>query len=98
MTVQISIDNRLRSHIPPLRPEEFAQLEEDILREGCKAPLVVWNGVLVDGYNRYATCTKHNLPFSVGEVSFTDFDAAVVRIEENQLGRRNLTADQFAYY
>jgi N6-adenosine-specific RNA methylase IME4 len=92
------IDERLKSHIPPLRPDEHALLEESILREGCREPLAAWNGLLVDGHNRLEICRKHGLPFSVREVSFEDIDEAIAWIEDNQLGRRNLTADAFAYF
>ena len=97
-TSGVTIHERIKSHIPPLRPEELNQLEENIKREGCRSPLVVWNGVLVDGHNRYDICRRNGLPFAIEQRSFADLDAVIVWVEENQLGRRNLTADQFAYF
>ena len=94
----IRIDERIRSHIPPLRADELAQLEENILRDGCQSPLIVWNGVLIDGHNRYEICTRNGLVYETTEIDLPDFDAAIAWIEDNQLGRRNLTADQFAYF
>jgi hypothetical protein len=38
------------------------------------------------------------LPFETIDIDLPDFEDAVEWIEENQLGRRNLTPDQFAYY
>jgi N6-adenosine-specific RNA methylase IME4 len=96
--MNIIINEKLKSHIPPLRPDELSQLEQNILREGCKSPLAVWNGTLIDGHNRFEICTKHSLPFRIEEIDFPNFDAAIIWIEENQLGRRNLTTDQFAYF
>jgi N6-adenosine-specific RNA methylase IME4 len=96
--IDVVIDERLRSYMRRLRPEEFSQLEENILQNGCRDPLVLWNGVLIDGHNRYEICSKHGLPFFYENVEFEDFDEAVAWIEENQLGRRNLTADEFAYH
>jgi ParB-like chromosome segregation protein Spo0J len=95
---EIRIDQRIKAHIPPLRPEEFAQLEANILKEGCLAPLTIWSDVLIDGHNRYAICQKHGLPFKVNERIFDDIDAALEWIENNQLGRRNLTPEQFNFY
>ncbi len=40
--VKIQIDSEFKSLIPPLSPEEFKQLEENILQDGCRDPLVVW--------------------------------------------------------
>jgi hypothetical protein len=56
MNPVIRIDERLRSHISPLRADERAQLEENLLRDGCQSPLIVWDGVLLDGHNRYEIC------------------------------------------
>lgn len=38
----IIIDPEFKSLIPPLAEEELAQLEQNILAEGCRDPLVVW--------------------------------------------------------
>ena len=94
----IRIDERIRSHIPPLRADELAQLEENILRDGCRTPLTLWGDVLIDGHNRYAICQSHEIPFKVEHLAFNSLEAALEWVETNQLGRRNLTPDQFAYF
>lgn len=38
----IQIDPEFQNLIPPLAPEEYAQLEANIRAEGCRDPLVVW--------------------------------------------------------
>jgi len=38
----LTIDPEFQSLIPPLAPEELAQLEANILADGCRDPLVVW--------------------------------------------------------
>lgn len=40
--MEIQIDPEFQSLIPPLAPEERKQLEENILKDGCREPLVVW--------------------------------------------------------
>lgn len=91
----IVIDNEFKALIPPLQPEEFAQLEANILADGCRDPLVVWGDILVDGHNRYAICTKHGIEFDTVSVEFVDREAAMDWMDANQLGRRNITPDQF---
>ena len=86
----ISINPAFRDLIPPLGPEELAQLETNILVDGCRDPLVLWNGTLVDGHNRYTICSRRNIPFKTVEKEFTDEDAAKIWIIQNQFGRRNL--------
>jgi len=39
----VDIDPEFASLIPPLTPEELAQLEQNILAEGCRDALVVWD-------------------------------------------------------
>ena len=91
---KITVDPEFKSNIPPLSDEEFAQLEKNILADGCRDPLVLWGQLLVDGHNRYAICTKHGLPFNTVQKEFASRDEALDWTDANQLGRRNLTPDQ----
>ncbi len=43
------IDADFQSRIPPLTKEEAKLLEESIIAEGCREPLIVWCDRLVDG-------------------------------------------------
>ena len=97
MSLHLTIDPEFASKIPPLREEELKQLEENILADGVVInPLIVWNGVIVDGHNRYHILQKHpEIPFSTYKKAFSDRYAAIAWICKNQLGRRNLTPQQF---
>ena len=90
-----SIHPALESHIRKQSDEEFRILEESILAEGVRDPLVVWKeeGVLVDGHHRKKVCDRHNLPFQVVYRSFKDLEAAKAWMDLNQLGRRNLSKE-----
>lgn len=92
----VKIDRGFKALIPPLSPEEFSQLEQNILAEGCRDALVVWGEVLLDGHNRFEICRKHGIEFSTTSLEFTDREAAADWIDKNQLGRRNLTPDQMS--
>jgi ParB family chromosome partitioning protein len=84
------IDPEFKALIPPLAPEELAQLEANILADGCRDPLVTWQGILIDGHNRFAICSKHGLTFQTVEREFADRQAAELWMIGNQMGRRNL--------
>jgi len=90
----LTIDPEFRDLIPPLTDEERELLEAGILKEGCETPLTVWNGVIVDGHNRYEICHEHGVPFAVMEKDFKDHEEALLWIVTNQLGRRNLSSYQ----
>jgi N6-adenosine-specific RNA methylase IME4 len=91
----IRIDPEFRDLIPPLRPDERAQLEANIAAEGVRDPLVIWRGTLLDGHNRYEIATRLGLPYQIVERDFDSRDAAADWIDSNQLGRRNISADTF---
>ena len=90
-------DKEFKAIIRPLFKSEFLQLEENILTDGCRDPLVVWNGIIIDGHNRYEICTKHRIPFAVTELEFDCREAVVAWVCSNQLGRRNLTEESRKY-
>ena len=87
----LNIDNRLDQLIPPLRASEWTLLLDSIVENGCEVPLIVWNGTIVDGHNRYRICRDNNIPFAVEEKQFGNIDEAKKWVILNQLGRRNLS-------
>ena len=92
--MQLKIEPEFQELIPPLTAEEYKQLEDNIIREGCRDALVVWNGFIVDGHNRYEICQRHGVEFKTVDHQFSNKDEVMDWIDANQLGRRNLTPDQ----
>lgn len=94
----IRIDPAFQSLIPPLTDDERAQLEANLLTEGCRDRLVIWrqNRILLDGHHRHDLCEQHGIPFKVTELDFPDRATAMQWAVENQVGRRNLSDDQRA--
>lgn len=56
--MNIKIDPEFKALIPPLDADERAQLEANIVADGCRDPLVLWCDVLLDGHNRHEICTR----------------------------------------
>jgi hypothetical protein len=98
---QIVIKDEFKFLIPPLLDDEYAKLEESILAEGCRDPLVVWKNnseyVLIDGHNRYAICTKHSLNFNIQIMEFENSELVMDWMVNNQLGKRNVTDETKSY-
>jgi N6-adenosine-specific RNA methylase IME4 len=86
----MQILKELEALIPPLTSKEFKQLERNILEEGIRDPLVTWNGILVDGHNRYRIAQEHDINYVTVEKEFADMNAVKEWMVNNQLGRRNL--------
>lgn len=91
--MKLTIDPEFKALIPPLSSEEFALLEANIQRDGCRDPLTVWGDTLLDGHNRHEICTKHNLPYLTFQIELPDREAAMDWMDANQLGRRNLSKE-----
>lgn len=110
---QILILPELEQLIPPLLMDERQQLEQNIIREGCREALLIWQTtkdiinpdaknthtvyVLIDGHNRYGICMKHGIDFKIHLVSFNTLYDVRQYMIDNQLGRRNLTPEQISY-
>lgn len=96
MTQTLHIDPEFKAQIPPLTQDERKQLEENILAEGeLLAPILVWNGTIVDGHNRYEILQSHpEIPCSVRDLELETRDEVLAWICKHQLGRRNLTPEQ----
>ncbi|KAB4860715.1 hypothetical protein GAG84_27885, partial [Bacteroides thetaiotaomicron] len=77
--------------LPPLSGEQLAALEKDILQNGCYAPIIVNEDlVIVDGHNRQQICTRHSLPYKMAVFAFDDLLEAKQWALATQKGRRNL--------
>src|ERR1044072_5416133 len=92
MTLDITLNDELRSFIDPLTPVEYAALERSLLAEGCRDALVLWRDVLIDGHNRYDICRKHYLPFrTVYNNRFDSLDEVMLWVIDNNLARRSVS-------
>jgi len=94
----IILDEEFRIYLPILSTEAFEHLERLLLEHGVRDALVVWNNILIDGYNRYAICIKHNIPFTTVSMEFDSRQDVFEWMAENQLGRRNLNPVEQSHY
>ncbi len=77
--------------LPPLSGEQFSALESDILENGCYAPIIVNEDmVVIDGHNRLRICEKHGLPYKMLVFSFANLLEVKQCALDTQKGRRNL--------
>jgi hypothetical protein len=98
----IVINEELKAFIPPLSDSEYKILEDNILKDGCRDAIILWEQpeglfIIVDGHNRYQICHKHNLLFKVQIVQFENMDSVKEWMINNQLGKRNATNTLKAY-
>lgn len=89
--MELKIDNEFHKLIPPLQEEEYKLLEKSIIDEGCRNALVIWDGFIIDGHNRYEICNKHDIEFETIYKEFENREDVKEWIITNQFARRNLT-------
>jgi hypothetical protein len=91
----LTILPELKTLIPPLSAAELTELERSILQEGCREPIYIWNKenkkIIVDGHNRFAICTQHEIPFRTRTIKLENLEAARYWVIHNQFSRRNLS-------
>lgn len=97
--LELRIEKEFQEKIPPLTEAEFEQLRENILNDGeVYEPIAVWNGIIVDGHNRWKVIQEHReIPYKIREMDFADKWAAFDWMYQKQLGRRNLSDEQKTY-
>lgn len=97
--MELRIEKEFQEKIPPLTEAEFEQLRENILNDGeVYEPIAVWNGIIVDGHNRWKVIQEHReIPYKIREMDFADKWAAFDWMYQKQLGRRNLSDEQKTY-
>ena len=95
--MNIQINPTFKSLIPALSAEEYTQLEQNIVKDGCREPLILWGDVLIDGHNRYEICTNNEIDFKTVQKEFSNENEAINWMIDNQLGRRNISPQQRDY-
>ncbi len=61
----------------PLQPEQEKELEESLLQDGCRDPIITWNGVIIDGHKRYHFCLAEGIEYFTEEMDFPTKEEAV---------------------
>jgi DNA modification methylase len=87
----LKINQDFKKLIPPLVEDEFKQLEKNCLKEGIRDAILLWDGFIIDGHNRYEIAKKNNLDFKTLEKDFKDENEVKEWMILNQFGRRNLS-------
>ena len=92
----MKIDNEFKKLVPSLTGDEFEILEKNILERGIQDSIKVWQGIIIDGHNRYEIALRHNLHYDTKELCFESRQSVIEWMLNNQLGRRNLSPDQLS--
>lgn len=87
---ELKIDIELENLLPKLEEEKYKLLEEDIVKNGCINPIIIWNDYIVDGHHRYKVCKANNIEFKTKEMQFENKQEAMIWAWTTQKARRNI--------
>lgn len=59
--MELKIDMDFENCLPMLSKEEYSELEKNICKNGILSPVLIWNGTIIDGHNRYKICKAHGI-------------------------------------
>lgn len=81
----------------PLSDTDYLKLEEDLVENGCRDSLLVWDKYVIDGANRYDICKAYGLTYTTKHKNFREMIDAISYICEVQLKREDLTIEMRKY-
>ncbi len=85
--------HRFAALFQPLHPDELKQLADDIQARGLQRPIVLYDGLILDGRNRYRACEIAGVEPQFTQFEGTEDDALGFVMSEN-LYRRHLSTSQ----
>ena len=87
----LEIDQEFKNLIRPLRKDEYLQLEVNLTIDGCRDPIITWNNIIIDGYNRYEICNRLRIPYAVREMPLRAVIRSLSGFAIISLGVRNIS-------
>ncbi len=93
----LKIDEEFRRLVFPYSQKEYAALEQRILQEGCRQPVVVWYGYIIRGFEQYEICKANGINFEIKNISFRVREEVISGTCQEELRGRFLPENQRRY-
>lgn len=91
------IDSEFKRLSVPLSSEEERGLENSMLHEGCKEPIAVWHGCILDGHKRCEICSYEEMEYEAVEMDFATKDEALLWTCKKHLATAKPNSAAFRY-
>ena len=91
------IDPDFKKYIFPITRKHYSRLESDIISNGCRKPIIIWNKTIIDGFYKYRICKEHNIALNVEKMVFDCKESVIAWICMKQLCRTDLPEETRKY-
>lgn len=95
--IKLRTDREFKLLTSPLSDLNYMMLEEDIVNNGCKEPIIVWNGIIVDGNKRYEICFRWDIEFQIKEIKLQTRNDVIHYICREELRRKDIVEEKRKY-
>lgn len=94
---ELNQDVEYQSLKHPPSKQYINALRRDICNNGCRSPLLVCDGTIIDGYKRYEICINENIPFTIERRDGMSRIEIIKQICMDQLRRDDLPPEMYKY-
>lgn len=77
MNLSLKVEGTFQRLSIPAKEEQQSLLEKSLRKNGCREPIITWNGMILDGYKRYRYCMEEGIELSVEERDFDSQEEAI---------------------
>lgn len=81
----------------PASQEELIRLENSLLQNGCKNPIITWNGYIVDGHKRYRLCSYEDIAYDTYELGIPNRDDVIIYLCRERLPLAKRSSPMYHY-
>lgn len=81
----------------PCSQKEYETLERQTLQYGCRRPVLVWYGYIIQGFEQYDICITHGIAFQIKNINFRVREEVISIICQKELSTRCLPENQRRY-
>ncbi len=97
MQKKLKINREFQMLSIPMTAEQQTEMESSLMQEGCREPIITWNGFIIDGHKRYCFCMEEGIDFSIEERKFSSVEEAVSQICRQRLGQLEKRTAAYRY-
>jgi len=94
----LKFDPEYQNMKPYFTSDEYHDLEQDILKNGYKNPIVVSCRTILDGYKRYSICKKHHIKCPIKSFNSSFREERTAWVCRNELARPDLSEGYRKYF